>query len=458
MNDVRTRRIEPEWIVVKAFAATILVGTLLIALPWSSAGGKWTDPLTAFFTATSAVCVTGLSVVDIGTTFSLFGQVVIVVLIQAGGLGIMTLGTFLLVLVGRRLSVENEFVLMDSLGQEGIRGLRALVLKAVTFTVLIELAGAVILGWRLWAAHGYRPVEAAYSGVFHSISAFCNAGFSLYRDSLAGLRRDSAILATVACLIVVGGLGFLVLHNLSSIRFWRRDLLARGRMSLHTKIVLATSAVLIVLGTLTFLVLEHNGTLAGLSWKDKAVCSLFQGTVPRTAGFSAVNLGQVKPATLFSTMGLMFIGGSPGSTAGGVKTTTLVVLILTVVAMIRGRAETDLWNRTIPNDVVREALTVFWMSVLCVGVVFGVLLLTEQPGLLAKGISSSDALLFETVSAFGTVGLSTGITPDLSVGGKLMIILCMFIGRVGPVSLVLKMGARDFVRSVRYPEEEVVVG
>lgn len=448
----------PEWIVVRAFAAAILLGTLLLCLPWSSAHGTWTGPLTALFTATSATCVTGLVVVDTGSFFSPFGQVVILLLIQAGGLGIMTLGTFLLILTGRRLDIEDEFVLIDSLGYDRIRGLPSLLRRTVLFTLIFEAAGAVILTHRLQTAHHVPFPAALWSGVFHSVSAFCNAGFSLYSDNLCSLRGDPVILLTIAALLVLGGLGFLVIYDLSCIRFWRRNRLTRGRLSLHTKVVLKTTAILVAGGWILVALLEWHNTLSPLPVRDKLVASLFHSVTPRTAGFNAVDMALVHPATLFLTMLLMFIGGSPCSTAGGIKTTTLAILSRVTLAMTRGKAAVESHGRTIGDRVVREALSIFILGAVLVLAAFGALLAMEHPPLIVRGTSLADELLFETISAFGTVGLSTGITASLSAAGKAVIMLVMFIGRVGPLTLALIVGRRPARQAIRLPEEELIVG
>lgn len=452
------KRIRPEWIAIKAFSLAILAGTILLILPFSSHDGNWTDPLTALFTATSATCVTGLIVVDTGSYFSFFGQLVILCLIQLGGIGIMTLGTFLLVLVGRRLSMRNDFVLTDALGREHVRGVKSFIVRACLFALLIESAGVAVLAHRLVSRHGYSYTEGAYYGVFHAISAFCNAGFSLYQNSLVDLRSDKVIILSVAALIILGGLGFLVLYNLSSIKFWRRNPLLRGNVTLHSKIVLTGTLFLVIVGWVIFTLVEWNQTLAPLDWSTKLSCAFFQSVTPRTAGFNVIDMSQTRPATLFSTIILMFIGGSPGSAAGGIKTTTLIVLILTVCAMIRGRDETELYHKSVPVKVVREAISIFVLSLLCVGLCFAALLLTQHLPSLSADISASDALMFETVSAFATVGLSTGISPQLSIVGKLCIVACMFIGRLGSLTIALVVGRRELGQAVRYPDEEVVVG
>ncbi len=448
----------PEWIVVRAFAFAILLGTLLLCLPWANRRSEWTDPLTALFTATSATCVTGLTVVDTGSFFTLFGQTVVLLLIQAGGLGIMTLGTFLLILTGRRLDIEDEFVLMDSLGYDRIRGLPSLLRRTILFTVLLEGAGAVILAHRLYAAHNLPLGTAAWHGLFHAVSAFCNAGFALQADSLVSFRDDPVILLTISALLILGGLGFLVLHDLSSIRFWRRNLITRGRLSLHTKVVLKTTAILIAGGWILITLLEWNHTLAGLSAPTRFLTSFFHAVTPRTAGFNAVDMTLFHPATLFLTMILMFIGGSPGSTAGGIKTTTLAILCRVTFAITRGRAAVESHGRTISQKVISEALSIFLLGAVLVICAFLALLIIESPPLLVKGCSRADELLFETVSAFGTVGLSTGITASLSAAGKLIIMLVMFVGRVGPLTLALIVGRRAVQQATRLPEEELIVG
>ena len=454
----REVRAAPEWLAVKAFAAAILIGTLLLSLPAANARGLWTAPLTALFTATSATCVTGLIVVDTGSHFSPFGQSILLALIQLGGLGIMTLGTFLLTLAGRRLRMQDEFVLRDSLGNERVRGLKSLLGRSILFTFLFEAAGTAVLAARLITHYHYAPREALCFGVFHAVSAFCNAGFSLYADSLMRFQGDPVIVLTTSALVILGGLGFIVLFNFSYIKFWRRDLISRERITLHARIVLAASTLLVLWGWAWFLLLEWNHTLDDLGAADKILCALFQSVTPRTAGFNVVDTAALQPATLFHTMGLMFVGGSPASTAGGIKTTTLVVLVLTVVAMVRGRPETHIARRTIPAPVVREALSIVVLSMACLMVFFSALLLTESRGLLATTGCRTDDLLFETVSAFATVGLSTGITAGLSAIGKLILVVCMFVGRLGPLTIALIIGTSEYGRVLRYPDEEVIVG
>jgi len=445
---------KPQWLIGIGFGLAILLGAGLLMLPWANTSGRWWNFLDALFTSTSATCVTGLTLVDTGTHFTRFGQIVILSLIQLGGLGVMTFGTFLLVLVGRRLSVQNEFVLQNSFGVEEVRGIRSLLRYAIGLTILFEGAGAAILTMR-YLESGFVRQEAIYHGIFHAISAFCNAGFALYPDSLTGFRGDPAYLVTIMALLVSGGLGFLVLHNLASIKFWRRNRKTRGRLALHSRIVLTTTLLLIFCGWLVMLGTEWFASLRNMDWPDRLLCSLFHAVTPRTAGFNVLDMGALSEPGRFATILMMFVGGSPGSTAGGVKTTTMVVLVLTIAAMIRGRRETELHDRTIPVAVVREALVIFLMGVLIVVAAFSLLLLTECP---QTGTDQSARLLFESVSAFGTVGLSIGGTADLSAAGRIVIIVCMFVGRLGPLATALIIGNIDVNQRLRFPEEEVVVG
>ncbi|MBU4427846.1 MAG: hypothetical protein KKE37_00655, partial [Verrucomicrobia bacterium] len=285
----------------------------------------------------------------------------------------------------------------------------------------------------------------------------CNAGFSLYPDNLIALREDKIILLTVAILIVLGGLGFLVIRDCGRFKFWEQNRVSRGRLSLHSRIVLYAAGVLIIGGGTLIAALEWNKTLAGLAFSDRIVCALFQSVTARTAGFNVVDMAQTQVSTRYVTMVLMFIGGSPGSIAGGIKTTTVVVLLCTMIAMIRGRKTMTLMGRSIAVRVMEESLAVFMLGLLVVGGLYGVLLVTEAQNLLMLRFTS-DALLFDTVSAFGTVGLSTNIMPGLTVLGKLTIILCMFIGRCGPLTVALIVGMKETRQLLRYPEEDVMVG
>jgi len=451
------QNLAPQWLIVKIFILMILGGTLFLSLPISSRSGVWTNPVTALFMATSATCVAGHTVVDVGSYFSYFGQLIILFLFQLGGLGFMTLATFLLVLAGRRLTIKHELVIDYSLGLNKTDQLKSLLIRSVIFTMFLELAATIILTARLVFTHGSSFGSALYHALFHSVSAFCNAGLCLYPDSLISLRADKVIVLTFAMLIVLGGLGFLVLRDLTVFKFWRRNKFERGRLTLHTKIVLFVSVFLLLAGWLMFGVLEWRSSLSSMTSSNRLIASLFQSVTARTAGFSVVSMAKVHPSTRFATLLLMFIGGSPGSTAGGIKTTTAIVLFFCVIAMIRGRSETVIFGRTISGRIVVGALAIFLLSVLVISFLYGLLLVSEQNNLVAQNFTAN-ALLFETVSAFGTVGLSTGIMPGLSTIGKLIIIICMFIGRVGPLTVALIVGMKGERQIVRYPSEDILVG
>lgn len=452
------QRETPEWLLVRSFLATVLMGAFLLTLPVANRDGKWFNVLDALFTATSATCVTGLSVVDIYKTFTLFGQLVILCLIQIGAIGIISLTTFLLVMIGVRVRMKDQSAAMDSLGFHGVKGLKGLLITTLLYTCLLEGVGAIVLAYANVRHHGFTLLRGVYHGVFHAVSAFGNARFALYENNLTDFRSDPLYILTISSLVVLGGLGFLVLSNLSTVRFWSRDLVTRGRLTLHSRSVLGTTAVLLVVGWALFLLLERNNTLAGMSPAGKCLCALFHSVSPRTAGFNVVNMADLTPLAFFETMFLMFIGGSPASTAGGIKTTTTLVLILTVLAMLRGKNRTQLRHRTIPDEVVREAIVIATLSILMIVFVFCILLVSEHIVYPLRYVSMADALLFESVSAFGTVGLSTGITPMLSPIGKLCIIALMFLGRVGPVTLSLVVARRQGGDTLHYPEEDIIVG
>jgi trk system potassium uptake protein TrkH len=446
----------PHSLIALSFLALISIGAFLLWLPISSANGTSLPLVSSIFTATSATCVTGLVVIDIGTDLSLFGQLVVLILIQLGGLSVMTLSTFLLVLLGRRLGMQSEFALMDAYGVEGVKGLYSLLKWAIAMTFFFEAIGCLILHWRYQVlVPSMGDLKTWYYAAFHSISAFCNAGISLHPDNLMGFQRDLWYLNVVNMLIVLGGLGFLPLYNLITIRFWKRDLRKRGRIALHTKIVLSATAVLIIAGTVLFLAQEWDNTLKDLPLVHKINSALFHSVTPRTAGFNVLPMSELSEGARYVTGILMFIGGSPGSAAGGIKTTTVVVLIFTVIAMCKRRTETSLFSRTISNLIVREALVIFFVLQVLILLAFGLLLHTEAAA--GKSLDASK-LFFETLSAFSTVGLTIDYTQQLSLWGRWVIIFSMYIGRLGPVAIALFIGREGDVMRIRYAEEEVVVG
>jgi trk system potassium uptake protein TrkH len=434
-----------------SFALIILSGAILLWLPVSSQSGQFTPFVNCLFTATSATCVTGLVVVDTGTYWSWFGQIVILLLIQIGGLGYITMATFIPLALGRKVGLVDRIRLVEALNVSSLRGIVQLV-RYVLLTVLItEGLGALILFLRFLQD---MPVGMAlYRGIFHAVSAFCNAGFDVLGpfsgpySSLTYYRGDAVVNLTVGGLIILGGIGFIVIANL--VRHFR----IREPIHLQSKIVLLMTAVLVVGGTLFIFLMEFSNpnTLAPLPLGEKILASFFQSVTPRTAGFSTLNIGGMNVSTLMLLVIWMFIGASPGGTGGGVKTSTLAVILATVRATIRGQGATIIFGRHIEFGVIAKALSIVVISFFLVSVVSVVLAFLEP--------FAFQQLLFEVTSGFGTVGLSTGITPSLTLAGKALIMFIVFSGRVGPLSLFIALTQRkkEVIR-VKYPEETVLVG
>ena len=451
----------PARTLVVSFGCVIALGTLLLRMPWAAHGQPltWLD---AWFTATSATCVTGLVVVDTGTRLTLAGQVVVAAMIQLGGLGIMTFSTLGILALGKRLRLHQRMVVANTLGLPGHMNLRSLVLRVIALALAFESAGALLLAWR-WPAEQWW--QALGAGVFHAISAFNNAGFSTLSDSLVRFQHDALVNGVFIVLIVCGGLGFPVLAEVGAV-LRRRLAGQRTIVTLHTRVVLAVTAVLLAAATGAIYLLEANGALAHLATGERLVAALFQAVTPRTAGFDTVPMQSLHTATLFVVLLLMFVGGSPGSTAGGVKTTAVGILTAFVVARARGRETVDLFRRTVTDQDVRQAVGVVAaaLSVLVVAV-FG-LLISEQvrdPGFVAGAAGAASPRLafevvFEAVSALGTVGLSTGLTPELTATGRVIVIVLMFVGRVGPLTIAMALGRRRATGAYRYPRGRVLVG
>ncbi|MBP5285942.1 MAG: hypothetical protein ILO34_07565 [Kiritimatiellae bacterium] len=426
------------------FLALIAIGAALLGSPAARVAGEWGDPVSALFTAWSAVCVTGLTVVDIGSEYTVFGQIVLMALVEIGCLGLMTYGTFLLIAIGRRLSLSREFSLMNAYGVEQIQGLKGLVCWTVMSMLAVEAVAAVAL---------YPATKSWYDAVFYSIMSFCNAGFGIYPGSLSRYFSPYPILI-MGFETILGGIGFLVLYNLCTYRFLNRSSGARGRISLHTRIVLRFTAYLLAIAFVAFVALEWNGSLSGMSAGKKLLAAFYQAITPRTCGFAVVPTESLHPLTRLVYEFLMFIGGAPGSAAAGMKGTTLAVLVYTLCAMCRGESETVIEKRTISMAIVRESLVIFMAMVVFAAVITGALFFTE-----AKSSIPSDALFFEAVSAITTTGLSVGgTTSSLSIPGRFVIMVAMFIGRLGALTVVMMIGDRESIRMIRYPHEELVVG
>ena len=443
----------PARIVFIGFALVIFIGTILLMLPVASTH-EHIGFVNALFTSTSAVCVTGLTVVDTGNTFSLFGQVVILILIQIGGLGIMTMSTLFLMLAGRRPSLTGQILVQDTFTHSRERRISGILKDVVLFTCAIEGLGIVLLFFCFLPGNGVQ--RSLYLSIFHSISAFCNAGFSVFSDSFVSYRGNWTLNLVVCFLIVAGGIGFLVLFELKQKLSFQHS--ALSRLSLHSKLVLSSTAVLILTGTILILGMEWKNTLEALSIPDRFMGALFQSITARTAGFNTVPIGNMANETLFFIMLLMFIGASPGSCGGGVKTTSFATLIMLGVSRFRGQDRPQLFKRSISAVSIGKAVSVIMLSamVICVGIML--LLMTElgdvgHPESRGKFLE----LLFEVVSAFGTVGLSTGITAGLSVIGKVILSGIMFVGRLGPLVVGVAL-SRDTVSRYYYAEENIMVG
>ena len=450
------RRLTPPQLFVTSFLVLVAFGTAgLMMLPglYEREPLGWTD---AVFTATSAVCVTGLVVVDTTTYFTPAGQAFLLLLIQLGGLGMITFTTLIIFALGRRLSLRHEQLAVPGAGAAQHVRVESLAATVIRFTLVVEGIGAALL-YIAWAPRlGWR--EAAWPSVFHAVSAFCNAGFALFSDSLIGFQRSPHVLFIIMALIVAGGLGFLTIEEAVEWRRARRSR-RRFRLSLHSRLVLVVSATLIVGGWIAFGFFEWGASFRDLSVTNKLMNALFLSVTPRTAGFNSIDYATATDSTNFLTILLMFVGGSPGSTAGGVKTTTLALVVLLAWSRFRGSEVTNVWGRSIPQETIQRAvglaLSAFALLTLCIFLYT----YTERTGT-DPGHARFLTIMFEAASAINTVGLSMGATASLSVAGKWITIFLMFVGRVGPLTFAaaLALAARRHREQIRYAHEDVVVG
>lgn len=440
-----TVRLHPAQVVTVGFAGAVLTGTVLLMLPAASAG-KDTTVLQALFTATSAVCVTGLVVVDTGSHWSLTGQAIIAGLIQVGGFGIMTLASLLGLLVSRRLRLRSRLTTAAESKSVGLGDVRRVVLGAAVVSLVVEAALALELTVRFMVAYGEPPLRAAWLGVFHSVSAFNNAGFGLYPDNVVRFVTDAWVCLPIALAVIVGGIGFPVLLELR--RSWRRP----AGFSLHTKMTIAGTLVLLPAGTLFILAGEWSnpGTLGLLDVPGKLMAGFFQAVMPRTAGFNSVDIAAMNTGTLLGSDVLMFIGGGSGSTAGGIKITTFAVLVAVIMSEVRGDEHPVGFSRRLPPEAQRQALTVTMLGATAIALPAIWFTMTTP--------FSLDQILYELVSAFATVGLSTGITAQLPVPHQLVLVTLMFLGRLGPITLVTAIALRHNRRLFRDAEERPLIG
>ena len=429
-----------------SFFAVILIGSILLSLPMSHSVHSTSSYLDHLFVATSATCVTGLVTHVTASEYTLFGQIVIILLIQIGGLGFLTLMSMFFVLLKRKLTYANKIVMQEALNRNSLNETGIYIKRVIKYTVCFELIGAICLAFVFIPQFGI--LKGIYYSLFHAISAFCNAGFDVFGGgvSLTTHNTNALVILTAAALIIIGGLGFGVwteLYNVKRIR----------RFSVHTKIVLLVTGFLVIGGTILMLLFEYNNpeTIAAMNGGEKVLNSFFAAVTPRTAGFNSISTSGMTSAGKFLTMILMMIGGSPGSTAGGIKTTTVGVLILTVICVIKRREDTEVFSKKISKDLVYKAFTLFFIGSGLVIVVSLILSFTETG-------ASFTAILYETVSAFGTAGLTIGLTPNLSVIGKVLIMLMMYIGRVGPLTVVLSLTKEKIKSGIKYPEGKILIG
>jgi trk system potassium uptake protein len=441
-------KLQPAQVVLLSFGGWITLGTLLLALPVSMNPGKSLSLIDALFMATSATCVTGLSTISLVDDFSVFGQMVILILLQVGGLGIMTLSSSMAMIMGKNLQMREQVIMQDVLDTSNSQELLGLIVDIIKFTFTIEFIGAIFLTIGFYQ-EGFEIGQAIYYGFFHAISAFCNAGFSLFNNSMEDFKFVPIIHFSLSILFVIGGLGFAVITDLVRNFKGRRDLRS---LSVHTKIVIATNAFLIVFGMLYLFFGEFLNAFHDMSMWERFQASLFQSLTTRTAGFNTINLNSLHPHSIYLIILMMFIGASPGSTGGGVKVTTFAVLLQSVIATLKGRGEVEFFERTVPSPTVVKAIAIFIIALILVsGGILVMMRLEPDKNFLA--------IFFEVTSAFATVGLSMGITPFLSSMGKLCLVVMMFVGRTGPLTIVLAIGSRVVLPSkVEYPEGKVLIG
>lgn len=435
----------PMRILATGFAVVIFIGAILLMLPISSADGKVTPFADCLFIATSSTCVTGLVTLDTGTHWNYFGKTVIMVLIEIGGLGFMSFATLFALLFGRKISLQERLIMQESLNSFKLQGLVKTARYVLVFTFTVQITAAIILSTQFIPQFGWA--KGIYFSIFHSISAFCNAGIDLFGNftSLTSYYNNSVVILTIGCLIIIGGLGFYV---------WQ-ELYSNGvkRLSTNTKLVLTVTAILIFGGMALMYIFEMNNpaTIQNMDLKGKLLSSWFAAVTPRTAGFNSISTADMSPGARFLTIILMFIGGSPGSTAGGIKTTTFGILFLTVVSVVKGREDVEVFKKRIGRELVIRSISITFIAMCLVTLVTMILCVTEAG-------ASLEYIIYETVSAFGTVGLTLGLTPNLSVAGKFVLAFTMYCGRVGPLTLAIALAKRSTLKGVRYPEDKIIVG
>lgn len=432
--------------IILGFMLAILMGTFLLMTPIASTSGKGLSFITALFTVTSAVCVTGLSVIDISKELTVTGQIILLIFIQLGGLGVMTFSSFLFLLIGKKITFGERELLKEERNLENNGGILDFLIKVFKTVGLIEIIGTIFLTFRF--AQDMSFGKALYFGIFHSISAFCNAGFSLFSTSLEKYADSFIINMTISYLIIIGGIGFTVINSIiQAVRYKKK------KFDLTSKVAIIMSMFLVVLGTVLFLVLEYGNSksIGNLPFSTKILASFFQSVSTRTAGFNTVPLGNLSGATIFLFCILMFVGASPGSTGGGIKTTTFGVIIFYVIGIAKRKDSVSIFNRRIGWEVLNRALVILVIALLYVATIILIIASIESNLTLEQ-------VMFEVVSAFGTVGLTLGITSQLGTISKILIICTMFLGRLGPMTFALALDGSNEIEKIQFPKENILVG
>ncbi|MDU5106249.1 MULTISPECIES: TrkH family potassium uptake protein [unclassified Clostridium] len=431
-------------ILALGFIAVIIIGSVILSLPISSRSGESTNFLDAIFTSTSAVCVTGLITLDTSTHWSTFGQTVIMTLIEIGGLGFMSFAVLISLILGKKITLRERLIMQEAMNTYSIQGLVKMVKYVLVFTVSVQFFGALLLSTQFVPEYGIS--RGLFYSVFHSISAFCNAGFDLFGTSLVTYSSNNVVILVISALIIIGGLGFTVLLELY-------DFKGIKKLSIHAKLVIITTLILIFGGTILMLLFEFNNaeSIGNMSINDKLLNSFFASVTPRTAGFNSVDTSGMTLASKILTIILMLIGGSPGSTAGGLKTVTCGILVLTIISVIKGREDTEVFGRRFTKEIVYKAFTIVFIGISLVIGVTMILSYTET------GANFVD-LLYESSSALGTVGLTLGLTPNLTPIGKILIMIMMYLGRVGPLTVMLALTRKRKKSGYKYPEGKILIG
>jgi len=450
------RKLHPGTLILLSFLATVALGGLVLMLPVATVEGR-IDATDAFFTATSAVCVTGLTVADTGGTFTRFGQIVILILIQLGGLGIMTVSVTIFRFLGKAVTYRQRTAMQDVFAATPRKDIYQVLRSVFGFTILAEAAGAILL-FIHFLGMNHPWDEALFSGLFHSVSAFCNAGFGLYKANMMDFQTSILLNLTICGLIVSGGIGFPVVHDIHLYFSTRRKKKANARLSVQTRVVLITTAILIFGGMVILYSVERTEAFSGKGLQHTLLTTLFQSVTCRTAGFNTVDIGALSNVTLLFMIFFMFIGASPGSTGGGVKTTTFALLCMLAWTRLRRRQWVNMFKRTVPTETVHKSVTLVFISLALVFIVFFLMLATAPDTAAGAEHSVFLAYIFETVSAFGTVGLSMGITPTLSIAGKWMIIFTMLVGRVGVLTFAYVFTGAEPRGGLERAEENIMIG